>query len=55
MPTALQSLAREFHVAKYFHGFALGQGFSGTFALQVHAVATRTLKDESVGVVHTRL
>jgi hypothetical protein len=52
MPAALQSLASEFHVTKYFHGFALGQGFSIAFALEVHALAVRTFKDESIGVVH---
>jgi hypothetical protein len=52
MPATLQPLAREFDVAKYFHGFALGKGFPSAFALEVHAVAARTFKDESVGVVH---
>ena len=41
MPAAIQSLAREFYVTKYFHSFALGQGFSSALALKVQAVAAR--------------
>jgi hypothetical protein len=52
MPAALEPQATEFHVAKYFHGFALGKGFSRALALELHAVAARAFKDESVGVVH---
>ena len=52
MPTALQPLAKKFHVAKYFHGFALGKGFSSALALKVQVVAARTFKDESISVVH---